>query len=71
MPQAGNGADRDVIPWLRKLAVDTHEGKELKLDEESLADAALELEGLRHIVRQLQSQLAVLRKRRTLEDLDG
>ncbi len=71
MPQAGNGAARDVIEWLRELAVDTHKGNELNLDEEALADAALELEGLRHIVRQLQSQLDVFREQRATEELDG
>jgi hypothetical protein len=61
LPRAVEGAAPDVIEWLRKLAVDTHEGAESTLDEEALADAALELEGLRLIVTRLRSELDDLR----------
>jgi hypothetical protein len=61
----------DVIEWLRQLAVDTHEGTESTLDEEALADAALELEGLRLIVSRLRSELDDLRGQRRTNDRIG
>lgn len=69
MHRAVESAPPDVIEWLRKLAVDTHEGTESALDEEALADAALELEGLRVIVKRLRSELDDLRERRVNEGL--
>jgi hypothetical protein len=69
--RAVESAPPDVIEWLRKLAVDTHEGTESTLDEEALADAALELEGLRVIVKRLRSELDGLREQRGNERLRG
>jgi hypothetical protein len=71
LPRAVESAAPDVIEWLRQLAVDTHEGTESTLDEEALADAALELEGLRLIVSRLRSELDDLRDQRANEGLVG